>query len=554
METTPMHTPFALLSAALATLTLVSGCATTAQPYRLGVATPAPLQQCSELAGAFGFASTRLTAATLEPAGRLNNAGQPVGEHCRVTGRMNERVSPVDGQAYAMGFEMRLPRDWNGRFLYQGNGGTDGNVVTADGGASLGSGGLLRNALQNGFAVISSDAGHSSAQNPLFGLDPQARRDYGHAAIGTLTPMAKALIQRAYGKVPDRSYIGGTSNGGRQALVAATRYADAFDGVLAQSPGIHLPRASVANLSNVKRWDTVVTTRELNGQPDYESALPPAERELVARAILARCDALDGLGDGLVNDVEACRTAFDPMRDLPTCAGERDGRCLSGAQKSVLAAVYAPARNGAGEVVYSGFPFDPGIRHPGWAEWKFRSSVRTARNPVSVGFIFSSPPVADLAMATDTRKSAAFALAFDINTDGAKVFATSGVYTDKALDFMGTLEAPEFDRLRERGGKVLVFHGTADPIFSSDHTQAWYTALDAHQRGGASGFARLFLVPGQGHSRGGPATEQYDGLAALVDWVEHGRAPERIVAGARGAGNPGGANADLPADWSPTRT
>ena len=549
-----MHTPFALLSAALATLTLVSGCAITAPPPRLGVATPAPLQQCSELIGAFGFASTRLTATTLEPAGRLNNAGQPVGEHCRVTGKMNERTSPVDGQAYAIGFEMRLPRDWNGRFLYQGNGGTDGNVVTADGGNSLGSGGLLRNALQKGFAVISSDGGHSSAQNPLFGLDPQARRDYGHNAIGALTPMAKALIQRAYGKAPDRSYIGGTSNGGRQALVAATRYADQFDGVLAQSPGIHLPRASVANLSNVRRWDTVVTTREVNGQPDYESALPPAERELVARAVLARCDALDGLRDGLVNDVEACRTAFDPARDLPTCSGARDGSCLSAAQNTVLAAVHAPARNGAGEVVYSGFPFDPGIRHPGWAEWKFRSSLRTARNPVSVGFIFSSPPVADLTMATDTRKSAAFALAFDIDRDGSKIFATSGVYTDKALDFMGTLDAPEFDRLRERGGKLLVFHGTADPIFSSDHTQAWYTALDAHQQGRAAEFTRLFLVPGQGHSRGGPATDQYDGLAALVDWVEHGRAPERIVAGARGAGNPGGANPDVPADWSPART
>lgn len=549
-----MHRNLAWPGTALATLILLSGCAISVQPPRLGAASPAPLQRCSELGASFNFASTRLTATTLEPAGRLANAGQPVEAHCRVTGRMNERVSPVDGQAYAIGFEMRLPTNWNGRFLYQGNGGTDGNVVTADGGISLGSGGLIRNALQKGFAVISSDAGHSSAQNPLFGLDPQARRDYGYNAIGTLTPMAKSLIQAAYGKAPDRSYIGGTSNGGRQALVAATRYADDFDGVLAQSPGIHLPRASVANLSNVKRWDTVATTREVNGQPDYESALPPAEREVVARAILAWCDALDGLSDGIVNDVEACRTAFDPQRDVPTCKAARDGSCLTAAQKSVLAAVHQPVRNAAGERVYSGFPFDPGIRHPGWAEWRFRNSVRTARNPVSVGFIFSSPPVADLTMATDTRKSAAYALAFDLDRDGARVFATSGVYTENALAFMGTLEAPEFDRLRERGGKVLVLHGTADPIFSSDHTQAWYRALDAHQRGGASSFARLFLVPGQGHSRGGPATDQYDGLATLVDWVEQGRAPERIVASARGPGNPAGANTDVPASWSPTRT
>lgn len=543
------------LGAALAAAVVAAGCATPAVSPATRVAQPAPLLRCTDLLGGFGFASTRITLASLEPAGRLSNAGQAVGEHCRLTGLVNERKGPVDGQNYAIGFEMRLPAQWNGRFLYQGNGGTDGNVVTADGGNSLGSGGLLRNALQHGFAVISSDGGHTNAQNPLFGLDPQARRDYGYNAIGVLTPMAKALIQSAYGKAPDRSYIGGTSNGGRQALVAATHYPGEYDGVLAQSPGIHLPRASVANLSNVKRWDTVVTTREVNGRPDYESALPRQERAVVAQAILAKCDALDGLRDGLVHDVEACRTAFDLARDVPTCgAPGRDGSCLTNTQKEVLAKVYAPARNGKGEVVYSGFPFDPGIEHPGWAEWKFRSSLLTARNPVSVGFIFSSPPVADLAMATDVRKSAAFALAFDIDRDATKVFQTHGVYTDNALAFMGTFEPPEFDRFRQRGGKVLVFHGTADPIFSSDHTQAWYRALDAHQKGQASGFARLFLVPGQGHSRGGPATEQYDGLMALVDWVENGRIPDRIVAGARGAGNPGGVNTDVPSAWAPHRT
>ncbi len=548
-----MYRALSVSSVALAAATWLSGCASEPSP-QLNAATPAALQKCSDLTELFRHENTQLTATTWEPAGRLTNAGTPVDEHCRVTGHMNRRISPVDGQTYAIGFEIRLPKAWNGRFLYQGNGGTDGFVVTADGGNSLGSGGLLHNALQKGFAVISSDAGHSSAQNPLFGLDPQARRDYGYNAIGALTPMAKVLIRTAYGKGPDRSYIGGTSNGGRQALVAATRYPDEFDGVLAQSPGIHLPRASVANLSHVKRWDTVVTTREVNGKPDYESALPKPERALVARAVLERCDALDGLSDGIVNDVERCRAAFDPVRDLPTCTAHRDGSCLTATQKSVLAAVHAPTRNDAGEVVYSGFPFDPGIEHPGWAEWKFRNSLLTARNPVSVGFIFSSPPVTDLAMATDPHRSAAFALAFDWGRDGAKIFATSGVYTENALAFMGTLESAEFDRLRERGGKVLLFHGTADPIFSSDHAQAWYRSLDAHQQGRANDFARLFLVPGMGHSRGGPATDQYDGLAALVDWVEQGRAPESIVAAARGTGNAGGANADLPAHWPPHRT
>ena len=370
-------------------------------------------------------------------------------------------------------------------------------------------------------------------------------------------------------------FLGGQANPRRVVSDATAQAIDRFRGVLGVSLLILLGLLALAALAQVlvglaplramqRALNDVREGRAQRLQGNFPSEVQPlindfnqvlaTNAEVVARAILARCDALDGLSDGIVNDVEACRTAFDPQRDVPTCKAARDGSCLTAAQKSVLAAVHQPVRNAAGERVYSGFPFDPGIRHPGWAEWRFRNSVRTARNPVSVGFIFSSPPVADLTMATDTRKSAAYALAFDLDRDGARVFATSGVYTENALAFMGTLEAPEFDRLRERGGKVLVLHGTADPIFSSDHTQAWYRALDAHQRGGASSFARLFLVPGQGHSRGGPATDQYDGLATLVDWVEQGRAPERIVASARGPGNPAGANTDVPASWSPTRT
>lgn len=520
---------------------------------QLAAAQPATLANCTTLSG-FSFAKTTIASASVVPAGTISNAGQPVGEHCLVVGRMNERTSTVDGQTYAIGFQMRLPREWSGRFLYQANGGTDGVVVAADGGASIGSGGLLRNGLQMGFAVISSDAGHSATQNPLFGLDPQARLDYGYLAVGTLTPMAKALIQQAYGKAPDRSYIGGNSNGGRHAMVAAVRYADAFDGVLANSPGINLPRAAVGNLSNVKRWATVTTTRVVNGLPDYESALPKVEREVAARAILGKCDALDGLKDGLVQDLEACRVAFAPLRDLPACVGTRDGSCLSEAQKTVIAAVFSPARNRSGDAIYSGFPFDPGIVQADWAEWKFRNSLRAARNPVSVGYIFSSPPVSDLSMATDTSKTAAFALNFDIDTDGGKIFATSGIYSESAISFMTPPNATKLDTLRNRGAKMLVIHGAADPIFSVDDTQAWYQGLDTHYQGRASEFARFFRVPGMGHSRGGPSTDQYDALGALVDWVEKGKAPEQIVASARGAGNVGGVNSELPADWSATRT
>jgi feruloyl esterase len=168
------------------------------------------------------------------PAGTLKVAGKPIAEHCLVQGQMNQRVSAFDGKTYAIGFEMRLPVAWNGRFFYQANGGLDGNVVTATG--EIGGGGPLNDALNMGFAVISSDAGHSSSQNPLFGLDPQARIDYGYNAVATLTPMAKQAIHTAYGKAPDRSYFEGCSNGGRHAMVAAARSSAEYDGIIAGDP------------------------------------------------------------------------------------------------------------------------------------------------------------------------------------------------------------------------------------------------------------------------------------------------------------------------------
>ena len=140
----------------------------------LGEATGATLNNCAALAN-FGFANTTISAATSIAAGTLTVAGKPVPAHCQVRGKMFERIGTVDGQPYAIGFEMRLPINWNGRFFYQANGGTDGAVSTAVG--ALG-GGPLTNALAQGFAVISSDAGHNGAQNPTFGIDPQARLDY----------------------------------------------------------------------------------------------------------------------------------------------------------------------------------------------------------------------------------------------------------------------------------------------------------------------------------------------------------------------------------------
>lgn len=527
----------------LASLLVLAGCSSLPgeAPTAMGPATPAALRECTALAAQFSFDRTHLTAASLVPAGTLSVGGRPVAEHCLVTGRMHERTSPVDGQTYAIGFEMRLPRAWNGRFFHQGNGGLDGFVQPAVG--AVGGGGPLTHALDQGFAVLSSDAGHSRQQLPRFGLDPQARRDYGYQAVGTLTPMAKALIRSAYGKGPDRSYIGGCSNGGRHAMVAAARYAQDYDGFLAGNPGFNLPQAALAQLWGAQQFARVATGSDLT------TAFTQAERQLVARQVLARCDGLDGLSDGLVADVAACQRAFDVKRDVPTCTGARDGSCLTSAQQQVLADVFAGARNRRGEPLYASFPWDPGVAGSDWANWKFVYSV-TNRDPVAMAFVFQTPP----APGNVLKDPKGYALGFDVDWDGPRIFATDSVYTESAMAFMTPPRPTELKALQRRGARLLVYHGTADGVFSSNDTAAWYEALDRAHGGQAARFARYFAVPGMNHCRGGPATDQFDMLGALVRWVEQGEAPERVTASARGAGNVGGVNNELPAGWSPNRT
>ncbi len=505
-------------------------------------ATPASFQgACKDLAAKLAsLANTTIGASTDVGAGALTVGGQAVPAHCLVTGAMFARTSAVDGNSYAIKFEMRLPLAWNGRFFHQGNGGIDGSVVPATGAVS--GGGPLTNALMQGFAVLSSDAGHAAALGPNFGIDPQARLDYGYQAVGKLTPIAKKVIDSAYGKGPDRSYFGGCSNGGRHTFVAAARYPEDYDGYLAGAPGYKLPKAAVANMFGARRYATVATN-----PADLSTGFTPAERATVAKAVLARCDALDGASDGLVQDTEACRVAFDLARDVPTCGGSRDGSCLSPAQKTAIAPIFSGALDSKGASFYSSFPYDSGIGAAGIAFWEFTAPL--ALDSGAVGIIFKVPPENPASF-----NGPAFALTADIDAMLAGIEATNAVYTESAMSFMTPPNPTRLDKLRNRGAKMMVFHGVSDPIFSVDDTKAWYEGLAAANGGDASSFARFYRVPGMGHCSGGPATDQFDMLSALVAWVEKGAAPDRVTASARGAGNAGGVNAELPADWAANRS
>jgi feruloyl esterase len=278
------------------------------------------------------------------------------------------------------------------------------------------------------------------------------------------------------------------------------------------------------------------------GLPDLSAAFNAAEHQLLSSKVLERCDALDGLVDGMVQKTRACQSAFDLDRDVPTCTGPRDGTCLTAGLKSALANIFAGGTTAGGAPLYSSFPFDSGHAALDTTFWDFISPL--ILDSVAVGTVFGTPPVNPF-----TFIPPLFALTGNVDQMLASTSATDATYTESSQSFMVPPDLT-LNGLRHGGKRMLVYHGVSDPIFSSDDTVAWYDGL-SHQ---AQKRAQLYLVPGMNHCAGGPATDQFDLLTPLVRWVEKGEEPKQVVASARGPANPGGANFELPPTWSPDRT
>lgn len=443
--------------------------------------------------------------------------------HCRVQGSINDRIG-IDAKPYAIGYEVRLPTTWNGKFFFQGGGGTNGVLVPAVGNLLNSS---TSNALSQGYAVASTDGGHNTGQSDVgFGLDPQARSDYGYNAVGTLAPAAKQIIARAYGRSPERSYFMGCSNGGRDAMVAASRFADQFDGMVAANPGFNLPKAALA-----QQWDTQQFMSAATAGQLPKDAFPQSVMNVVANSILAKCDALDGAVDGMVNNRSACQSVFNLATDVPTCTGASDSSCVTASQKSALVKIFAGPKNAAGQSLYATWPLDPGIAGANWRFWKLDAGFaplpfNTLIGASAMGYVFTTPPdapsLADGGMGYQMR--------FSMDTDAPKIFARTAVFKESAMDFMTPPNATQLTTLKARGGKLIVYHGTADPVFSPDDSIAWYNAVNAGDSK-APDYARLFLVPGMNHCSGGPATDRFSMLPVLENWVERGVAPDSVVAG-----------------------
>ncbi|MFN0185564.1 MAG: tannase/feruloyl esterase family alpha/beta hydrolase [Aquabacterium sp.] len=508
--------------AALAALPLLLACSPLSHTANANLSVPATVRdapaRCTALAqhraDRLRITSTEWVAAGLMRARDPDNnreVGEPLPAHCLLRGRLDERIG-VDREPYHTGFELRLPAAGNGRLLYQGGSGNDGALQMAVG-RNSGAAGWADNGLQRGFAAVSTDAGHQSPA-PNFGLDPVARDEHAWRAHWRTATTARSLFERWYGQAPQRSYFIGCGGGGRQGMMFTQRFPELFDGVIAQAPAMRASAgATIAAAWTVQQF-LQATTPGPNGRRILSTAFTDTQLQRVAREILDRCDAADGLADGLVGETALCR--INPRRLV--CPDGGDG-CLSAAQAQALATAMAGPVNRDGGRLYFAWPWDPGIAHPGWRAWTLGSASEDepdARHLTltsgALSFVVLTPPdptltVQNFAFERDPLRMQSFHRHF------------------------GTADEVLLRPFQQRGGKLMLVHGMADPVFSALETVDYQQRVtQAHGAAAASRFVRTFLVPGMNHCAGGPATDRFDALSAIVAWVEQGQPPERLVA------------------------
>jgi len=415
---------------------------------------------------------------------------------CRVTGLLSPEIA----------FEVALPAKWNGRFYMIGNGGHAGEELDGPGRAAQ-----RDQAVSHGFVMAGTNTGHYASKEPggTFVLsNPQKAIDYAYRAVHVTATTAKEIAHRYYGQAVAHSYWNSCSNGGRQGLLEAQRYPDDFDGIVANAPWVDQTGFTIGALWNQRAFaETPVSAEKI---------------ALVANAVMAKCDAVDGLKDGLIDDPRRC--SFKVAKDVATCpAGSDAATCLTPAQAAAIQKVYdGPSANG--KQLFPGFM----LGSEGLA-----AGPNGATNSLWANLILP-PTQAD-------AKAADFNLAE--NTMRYLVFQPPQPdYDYKTFNF--DRDPPLLERwgkvanatdtnlkpFRARGGKLIMTYGWADTILQPMMGVNYYEAASKTNAPNAPEFMRLFMVPGMAHCAGGIGPDQNDAVTAVIDWVEKGVAPEKIVA------------------------
>ncbi|MBT7227382.1 MAG: tannase/feruloyl esterase family alpha/beta hydrolase [Gammaproteobacteria bacterium] len=510
----PAHNVFrqAILPAlALTAAFLLSPTASLAQQ-----ATANQIQACESL--------RQLRNLTITEAGMRDN-DQSDSAYCYVRGI----ISP----AIHFHAQLPLPENFNGRFLQWGDGGKDGDLDFAN------------HRVAEGYAVTNSNTGHDSGTEPgsAFGYNNrQAEIDFGYRAVHLTVMAGKTLVNNYYNRAPDYSYFEGCSTGGRQGLMEAQRYPNDFDGIVAGAPVNYYQAMNAAGTWNLQRMfkDNFAGNLAIDSNGDGQRDSVELVR-ILNDAVLQKCDANDGIRDGVLNNPLSCD--FDPRVDLADhmCPSSGNGAvCFNDAQIQTIADFYSGPYDSNGTVIYPGRTKGSeldwiGLFVPSASNGMAPSMLRGPAGDHVNYLFYEEDPGVTIPNLNDPN--------YTPRRDGMNPefhwldFSVDDFTSGQAELMSSIMDATDPDLssfLESRDGKLIIYHGMGDALSVATATVNYFNDMvDTTFAGSfsdANDSSRLFLAPGMGHCGGGPGPNNWDKLAPLVDWVENGVAPESLTA------------------------
>ena len=445
-------------------------------------ATPALASPCESLA-ALALTDAKITSAQVVPAGQFSAPGRQQGapnpytelpEFCRVAATL----TPSSDSDIKV--EVWLPTaNWNGKFQAVGNGGWAGVISYP----------AMADAIRAGYATASTDTGHAGPGGAFVLGHPEKLIDFAWRSEHEMTVKAKAVIGQFYGNGPRLSYWNGCSTGGRQALKEAQKFPDDYDGIIAGAP---------ANRTSLSMWIAHAMLK------DAASYIPPGKYPIIHQAALAACDASDGLKDGLIGEPAKC--SFDP--GVLLCKGEDGPSCLTAPQVTAARKMYSPPVNArTGKPLSS--PLVPGTELA-WGEQALGPEPNANIYDQYRYVVFKDPN-------WDWKT-------FNFDGDAAR--------GDLPENLIMNATDPNMEPFFKHGGKLLLYQGWSDPRVPALQTIGYYESVVAARGGSskASSSVRLFVAPGMGHCGGGEGPNVFDKVGPLEQWVEQGKAPDKLIA------------------------
>ena len=377
--------------------------------------------------------------------------------------------------------EVWLPASsWNGKFQAVGNGGLAGTIPY----------GPLAAAVRAGYAAAGTDTGHVGSNGDFVPGHPEKLIDFAYRAIHEMTVTAKTVLAAHYDAPPVRSYFNGCSTGGRQALIEAQRYPEDFNGIVAGDPSWDQMRLYAAR---------VALNVFVNREP--AAVIPPSKYPMIHDAVLNACDAKDDVKDGVIEDPSRCAFDFAGL----ACVGDDRADCLTKPQVETAAMMASPITDRP-----SGAVLHPGRYYPG--------------SELGWGGVGGPLPSVE---SLEGMKKIVFDANWDYHTIRVPDAVERAVRADNGLLYGGEPNLTPFYR---RGGKLLMYHGWADPLVTPDASLIMFRKINEAVGPLASNALALFMVPGMGHCQGGPGTDVFDKVGAIDRWVESGIKPQSIPA------------------------